>query len=342
MGEVVADGAEVVEGDVGEVGGPGAVAHGPDAGDGGFEAVVDADVSAWGGLDSGEVEAHVLGVGAAAGGDEEVCAFDDGFAGGLGDVDLDGCSGDAFDAGDGGVGDDVDVFVAEELLKGFGDVRVFPVEEAGIALDDGDAGTETAHGLGELEADVASAGDEEMLGEGVEFEGLDMGERLGFGEAGDGIDGGTGAGVNEDLWRGECAGASGVEVDLDGVDVEEAAETFDDFGAALFEIAEVDLVEAVDHFLATGTNFCHVDVPCVVDDAELRAALEEGRDFGAVDDVLGGKAGYVGAGSADLVLFDGGDTLALRAEMPGDEFSCFSGADDDGVVLFGCGQRKPP
>ena len=91
-GQVVADGAEVVEGDVGEVGGAGAVAHGPDAGDGGLEAIVDLDVAAWGGLDSGEFEAHVLRVGGAASGYEEVRAFDDGVACGLVDVQLYGCS----------------------------------------------------------------------------------------------------------------------------------------------------------------------------------------------------------------------------------------------------------
>src|SRR5258707_469145 len=62
------------------------VAHGQDAGSGGFQPVVDLDVAAGGGLDSDEFEADVLGVGHAAGGDQKVRATEDGWSGGLGDV----------------------------------------------------------------------------------------------------------------------------------------------------------------------------------------------------------------------------------------------------------------
>ena len=161
-------------------------------------------------------------------------------------------------------------------------------------------------------------------------------------EAGDGIDGGSGAGVDEDAVGAQGARASGAEVDLDGVGVEQASEAHDDFGAALFEVVEMHLVEAVNHFSLASSDGGHVDVPFAVVDAELGAALKVRGYLGAVDDVLGWKTGDVGAGSADGVLFDGGDTLALRAEMPGHEFACFSRADDDGVVLLRGGQRRPP
>ena len=95
--EIVADDAEVVEGDVGEVGRAGGVAHGPDAGSGSFEAVVDLDVAGLGGLDAGEFEAHVLRVGRAAGRDQDVRALQGSVAGLEGEVQGDGVAGGAVD-----------------------------------------------------------------------------------------------------------------------------------------------------------------------------------------------------------------------------------------------------
>ena len=248
-----------------------------------------------------------------------------------------GFAGAAFDTGDGGVGDDVDAFVGEELVECFADVGILPVNEGRIALDDGDVGTEAAHGLSQLEADEAAAEDEEMLGEGGDLEEFDVGHGGGVGEARDGVDGGTGAGVEEDVVGAQGAGATGVEGDFDGLFRDEATEAHDDLGFGFRVVGEVRLAEAVDHALAAGAHGFHVDVPVAVDDAELCAALEEGGDLGGVDDVLAGKAGDVGAGSAYTLVFDIGDLLALRAEMPGEVFAAFSAADDDCVVLFGCG-----
>src|SRR5580704_11831334 len=110
-GEVVPYGAEVVEGDVGEERRAGAVAHGPDAGEGGLEAVVDLDVTGRGGFDSDCFETHVFCVGCSTGGDEDVGALDSGFATGKSEVQGDGFAGGAFDAGETGVVDDLNAFV---------------------------------------------------------------------------------------------------------------------------------------------------------------------------------------------------------------------------------------
>ena len=174
-GEVVAHGAEVVEGDVGEVGRAGAVSHGPDARGGGFEAIVDLDVAGWGGFDSDDFEAHVFCVGCAASGDEEMRALDDGrLAGGQWRCSVTVLPEVPSTEGS-GIGDDLDAFVAEELLEAFDDVGIFAVSECWVAFDDGDAGTEAAHGLCEFKADVAAAEDEQMLGEDGRAQGLRCG-----------------------------------------------------------------------------------------------------------------------------------------------------------------------
>ena len=102
------------------------------------------------------------------------------------------------------------------------------------------------------------------------------------------------------------------------------------------------VAEAVDHELTASADAGHIDVPVAVDDAELGAALEEGGDFGGVDDVFAGEAGDVGTGSTDTFVFDVGDVLALRAEGPGEIFSCLSAADDECVVLFWGGHMNLP
>ena len=273
----------------------GAVAHGPDAWSCGFEAVVDLDVAGRSGFDSDDVEAHVLRVGSAAGGDKEVRALEDGT---VAQMECDRFAGGSFDAGDSGVGGDVDALVPEELIEAFDYVGVFAVSEGGVALDDGDMGAEAAYGLGELKPDEAATEDDEVLGKDVEFEGFDVRHGRGFGEAGDGIDGGVRAGVEEDTVGAEGAGATCVECDFDGFFSDEAAEAHDDLGVAFGVVAEVHVAKAVDHALAAGADPHHIDVPVAVDDAELGAVLEERGDFGGVDDVFAGQAGDVGAGAA--------------------------------------------
>ncbi len=53
-------------------------------------------------------------------------------------------------------------------------------------LDNGDAAAEAAVGLGEFEADIAAAEDDQVRGQSVEFEQLDVRERSGIRQAGDG------------------------------------------------------------------------------------------------------------------------------------------------------------
>ncbi len=155
-----------------------------------------------------------------------------------------------------------------------------------------------------------------MFGEDVEFEDFDVGHRVGFYEARNGVDGGAGACVEEDAVGAEGAGATGVEGDFDGFFGNEAAEAHDYFGVAFGVVAEVHVAEAVDHELAAGADAGHIDVPVAVDDAELGAALEEGGDFGGVDDVFAGEAGDVGTGSTEALVFYVSDLMALRAKVP--------------------------
>ena len=163
----------VVVGGVGEGAASVAVAEGPDAGDVGAELVVYGDEAVLVVLDAGAVEAEVVGVGAAADGEEDVGA------------DAVGVSSSQFDA-DGyvvsarlemdalGVQAHRDALFFEEGFDGCGDVFVFARDEAGGFFDDGDFASEAAEDLAEFEADVAAAYDDEMAGQSFEFEDADV------------------------------------------------------------------------------------------------------------------------------------------------------------------------
>ena len=85
-----------------------------------------------------------------------------------------GLAGSAVDAEDGGPGQDLDRLVAEETLDRLGDVRVFTMDERAVALDHGHAATETPKRLGQLDADIAAAQDDQVFREVVELQGLDV------------------------------------------------------------------------------------------------------------------------------------------------------------------------
>ena len=116
-----------------------------------------------------------------------------------------------------GAGAHRDAFGGEDLADRLGDVGVLVGDQARTLLDHGDGGAEAAEGLGELEADVAAADDDQVLGQGVE------GEQRAVGQRGDPVDAGqvrhrgAGADVEEDAPGGEravadrdaCAGRSG-------------------------------------------------------------------------------------------------------------------------------------
>jgi len=155
---------EVVVGGVGEGAAAVAIAKGVDAFYVGAELVVDCDVAFVVGGDAGFVETEVLGVGGATYGEEDVGADGGGFfAFGAGYAYADAFSvrgeGDAL-----GVEADVDAFALEDVEDGGGDVFVFVGDEALGALDDGDPGAEAAVHLAELDADIAAAYDDKVLG----------------------------------------------------------------------------------------------------------------------------------------------------------------------------------
>ena len=90
-------------------------------------------------------------------------------------------------------------------------VGIFPLEQARAALDDRDAAAEPPHRLGEFQADVAAAEDDEVLGQPFEVQGFDVRHRPGVGKPGHIRNAGAGADVDEDALAPQRPRAAGVQ-----------------------------------------------------------------------------------------------------------------------------------
>src|SRR5262249_27279265 len=128
---------------------------------------------------------------------QHVAAGDGPLAAGRPQLQADGFAGAAFDPQHVGPDLDVDLFGVENAPDFLRDVRVLPAQELRPALDDGDAAAEATVRLGEFEAHVAATEDDEVLGQAVDLQKLDVRERPGFYQAGHRRDRGVRADVEE-------------------------------------------------------------------------------------------------------------------------------------------------
>src|SRR5438067_8478471 len=102
-----------------------------------------------------------------------------------------------------GVETDGHALFFEEGFDGGRDVFVFARDEAGGFFDDGDFAAEAAEDLGEFEADVTAAYDDEMTWQSLELEDANVvhpWNDVGSGKIGDD---GAASDVEEDFFRGE-------------------------------------------------------------------------------------------------------------------------------------------
>ena len=95
--------------------------------------------------------------------------------------------------------DSDDDFILEELRQRFGNIRILTVDQAIIPFHDSDAATQTAHGLGKFQRNIAAAKNQQMFRNDVELQRLHMSERRSLCQAGQVRDLRPSAGVDEDL-----------------------------------------------------------------------------------------------------------------------------------------------
>ena len=140
-------------------------------------------------------------------------------------------------------------------------------------LDDRDAAAEAPHRLGEFQADVAAAEDDEVLGQALQVQGFDVRHRPGVGKPGHVGDAGAGADVDEDALAAQQPRAAGVQRHLHRFRFREPRFAHDQFRAAGLELAEMKLHQLVDHLPFAASDAGHVDAQRSGHDAQAR-----GRD----------------------------------------------------------------
>src|SRR5215469_12253008 len=162
--EVRMNDAVVVIADVSKLRAAGAIAHRPDVLSGGFQSIVDLDVAIGVELDSGALEADVLGVRFAAGSDQKVGAFDGPVAAGMIDKDSNAIARMSLDAPNFRVEQDLDSLVDEQFLKRRRDITVFTSRELRTLLNDSYSGAEAAKRLRQLKPYEAASKHDQMGG----------------------------------------------------------------------------------------------------------------------------------------------------------------------------------
>src|SRR5437016_11935433 len=193
------DYSEIVDADVRELRATGDLADRPDAGRAGLQPLVDLDVSPVSELNAGQFQTESFGVRIAACGDQYVTTLQDFLNSILLDDDTYRVARFARHLLDPCIQENVDAFICEQAAKSLAYVRVFFGHQSRIAINHSHFAAEAAHRLGHLHSDVAPADNKQVFGNFIEFERLDMRERLRFRKARNCLQRGTRARTNDHI-----------------------------------------------------------------------------------------------------------------------------------------------
>src|SRR5712691_4810853 len=159
------DYAEIVDADVRELRATGDLADRPDAGRAGLQPLVDLDVSPVSELNAGQFQTESFGVRIAACGDQYVTTLQDFLNSILLDDDTHRVAAFARHLLDPCIQENVDAFICEQAAKSLAYVRVFFRHQSSIAINHSHFAAESPHGLRKLYSYVATADNEQMLGD---------------------------------------------------------------------------------------------------------------------------------------------------------------------------------
>src|SRR5262249_56313350 len=131
-----------------------------------------------------------------------------------------------------GTEQDLDPLGPKDAADLFRDVPVLVAEELRPVLDNAHAAAEAAIRLGEFEAHVSATEDDEMRGQPVDFEQLDVRHGDGLGQTGDRWDRGVGSDVQEDPLAHQRARSALPQADLQRSLADEPPLAYDQVGTA--------------------------------------------------------------------------------------------------------------
>ena len=135
-----------------------------------------------------------------------------------------------------------------------GDIGVLASHDLRPGLDDRHAAAEAAIGLRHFDAGIAAAKHDQMRRQFIEFERLDMGERVRVPQTGNIRHGGVRADVDHDLIAGKHARAAFIQRNLDRFRADETAAAHDEFGAGFLIGLQMELDLTIDHVLLAASH----------------------------------------------------------------------------------------
>src|SRR5229473_1705886 len=202
-----------------------------------------------------------------------------------------------------------DAFVAEHFEDRGRNIGIFPPGELRSCLHDAYAAAEASIGLCQLQANISATKHDQMVGQSIELERLDIGERRGRRETRNIRDRRMRPEIEGHAIAGQNAGTAVIQCNLDGFRRDEAARTHDQLGAAGLVAVEVHGDQAVDHLALSCQHSLHVGGGGTRHDPKAIGVVNEIGNFRAPNLVLAGQAVGVRARTADQLAFDDGGAV---------------------------------
>src|SRR5262245_50761465 len=185
-----------------------------------------------------------------------------------------------------------------------------------IAIDHRHLASESTHGLGQLQSDIAAADHEKMFGYFIQFECFDVCKGLRINKARNWFEDSACTCVDDHMGSSESTRCSVRKCGLHACRADEASEDEDEFHAALLVVIEIHVSPARYHLAFAFAHSVHVDSEVSFDDAELFTSTKVRSNLRTVNDVLAGQTGDVRARPADVFALDHRDTLSLLGKSP--------------------------
>ncbi len=233
-----------------------------------------------------------------------------------------------------------DTFVAQHRQDRGRDVAIFPSGELWSHLDDRHTAAEAAIGLGQFQSDIAAADDEQVVGQPIELERLDIGERLCRRKAGNLRDHGVRPEIENHPMAGQHARAAIVQAHLDGLRRDEPARTHDQLGAARLVLVEVHGDQPVDHVALARQHSVHVDGDGTDHHSKPIGVVNQIGDFCAPNLVLTGEAIGVRTGTANQFALNYRGAMSQLGHVPGQKFAAFATSEHEHLELLRLGHRQ--
>src|SRR5216683_967771 len=219
----------------------------------------------------------------------------------------------SFDAASRGIQQDLDSLIDEQILERGADIRILAAGELRTMFDHGHIRAEPTKRLREFKADVPAAEHNQMPGQAIELQRLDMRHWRSLSKAGHLRNCGARIEVEKDAVSLDGSRTAIAQLDFHRATSDESRNAIDQFRAAGFGVVLVCLAQLSDHRALAALDGRHVDAQGISLESELHAAPGQGDYLGGPDQILAWQAGDVRTRAAEQPALDDCHSTAVVA-----------------------------